>query len=89
MTPEQRREIARKGAKARAARAAARGTSTGPTRLLDVVQIEAEYGLSRWTVRDLIAKGVLPAIRPPGLRRVFVERRDLEQAIAAWREKAE
>jgi hypothetical protein len=49
-------------------------------------QIEADYGLSRWTVGDLSPKPPCQPSRPPGLRRVFVERRDQEQAIVASRE---
>lgn len=57
-------------------------------RLLDLREAEKEYGISIWTLRDLIAKGVLPAVRPPGLRRVYVERRALDQAIERWTERA-
>ena len=56
-------------------------------RLLSVQQIEREFGLSMWTVRDMIARGDLPAIRPPNLRRIFVAREDLERALEAWKER--
>ena len=57
-------------------------------RLLDLREAADEYGFSIWTLRDLIAKGALPAVRPPGLRRVFVERRALDQAVERWTERA-
>lgn len=56
----------------------------GP-RLLTVHQVATETGWSVWTIRDLIADGRLPSVRPPGIRRVFVDRRDLERAIVAWK----
>ncbi len=58
-------------------------------RLLTLQQAEADSGISIWTLRDLIAKGHLPAVRPPGLRRVWIERRALDQAIERWTERAD
>lgn len=40
-----------------------------------------------WTLRDLIASGDLPAVRPPRLRRVWIDRADLDRAIADWKER--
>jgi hypothetical protein len=60
-----------------------RGTSG---RLLDLKAAEIYSGISAWTLRDLIASGDLPAVRPPRLRRVWIDRADLDRAIADWKE---
>ncbi len=57
-------------------------------RLLSFVQAETETGISRWTWRDLVARGAISAIRPPGLRRVYLAREDIEQALEKWKERA-
>lgn len=57
-------------------------------RLLDLKAAELYSGISAWTLRDLIASGELPAVRPPRLRRVWIDRSDLDRAIAAWKERA-
>lgn len=49
-------------------------------------QVSQETGLSLWTVRDLVADGRLPSLRPPGLRRIFIDRQELERVLASWRE---
>lgn len=58
-------------------------------RLLDLKAAEIYSGISAWTLRDLIASGALPAVRPPGLRRVWIDRADLDRAIADWKERGE
>jgi hypothetical protein len=63
------------------------GRSRG--RLLDLKAAEAYSGISAWTLRDLIASGALPAVRPPHLRRVWIDRADLDRAIAEWKERGE
>jgi excisionase family DNA binding protein len=55
-------------------------------RLLDLHAAETYSGISAWTLRDLIASGDLPAVRPPRLRRVWIDRADLDRAIAQWKE---
>jgi hypothetical protein len=57
-------------------------------RLLDLRAAEVYSGISIWTLRDLIASGDLPAVRPPRLRRVWIDRADLDRAIAAWKEQS-
>ena len=57
------------------------------TRLLDIKTAAAEYGISEWTLRDLIAAGDLPVIRPPRLRRIWIDRNDLDRALLAWKER--
>lgn len=56
-------------------------------RLLDLKAAEAYSGISAWTLRDLIASGDLPAVRPPRLRRVWIDRADLDKAIGEWKER--
>lgn len=56
-------------------------------RLLDLKQAESYSGISAWTLRDLIASGELPAVRPPRLRRVWIDRADLDKAISDWKER--
>jgi excisionase family DNA binding protein len=58
-------------------------------RLLDLKAAEVYSGISAWTLRDLIASGELPAVRPPRLRRVWIDRADLDRAIADWKERGE
>ncbi len=57
-------------------------------RLLDIKAAAAEYGISEWTLRDLIAAGDIPAIRPPRLRRIWLDRQDLDRALVAWKERS-
>ena len=55
--------------------------------MLDVEALGSEYGYVRfWS--DVIAKRLLPTIRPPGYRRVFVKRCDVEALLASWTEEA-
>ena len=56
------------------------------SRLLDVATLGEEYGPNRFFWRDVIARGLIPTIRPPQFRRVFVEREDVERLIASWKE---
>jgi len=56
------------------------------SRLLDIKTAAREYGISEWTLRDLIAAGDLPSIRPPRLRRIWIDRQDLKRVLVAWKE---
>lgn len=56
-------------------------------RLLDLKAAEIYSGISAWTLRDLIASGDLPVVRPPRLRRIWIDRADLDRAIAEWKER--
>jgi hypothetical protein len=56
-------------------------------RLLDLKEAEAYSGISAWTLRDMIASGDLPVVRPPRLRRVWIDRGDLDKAIAQWKDR--
>ena len=63
------------------------GRRASPTsRLLDVAALGEEYGPNPFFWRDVIARGLIPTIRPPQFRRVFVERADVEKLIASWKE---
>ena len=66
-----------------------RGPARTSGRLLDLKAAEVYSGISAWTLRDLIASGDLPAVRPPRLRRVWIDRADLDRAIADWKERGE
>ena len=62
-----------------------RASATRPNaKLLAVKQAESEYGLPAALLRDLLARGELAAVRPPGVRRVFIVRADLERKIQRW-----
>ena len=69
-------------------RARPTGRKRAAGRLLDLKQAETYSGISAWTLRDLIASGDLPAVRPPRLRRVWIDRVDLDKAIAEWKERS-
>ena len=73
------------GRSAEAAHRKARRSTSG--RLLDLKAAEAYSGISAWTLRDLIASGDLPVVRPPRLRRIWIDRADLDRAIADWKER--
>lgn len=69
-------------------RAGGKRARPGPTVLLDLRDIDREYGLPYATTRDLVLRGHLPAIRPPGSRRIWIRRVDLEEALQKWSERA-
>src|SRR3954470_11846087 len=66
-----------------------RGSARTSGRLLDLKAAEVYSGISAWTLRDLIASGDLPAVRPPRLRRVWIDRADWDRTIADWKERDE
>lgn len=55
------------------------------SRLVTLKVAAAELGMSVWTLRDLIGGGQLRAVQPPGMRRIWIDRRDLDKAIEAWK----
>ena len=59
--------------------------STAPKRLLSIIEAADELGVSPWTLRDLVASKRLRAVQPPGVRRIWIDRRDLDKAIEAWK----
>jgi hypothetical protein len=65
-----------------------------PPRLLDLHAAGRYLGLSYWTTRDLVFAGVLPTVKLPCpragdgrvIRRVLIDRRDLDTLIEQYRE---
>jgi len=53
-------------------------------KLLGVAQASQEYGLPEALLRDLIRRGELVGVQPPRIRRVFVDRADLERKLRMW-----
>ena len=63
-----------------------RATASRPgARLLSLRQAEAEYGLPYAQLLDLVKRGELAGVQPPNVRRIYVERADLERKIEMWR----
>lgn len=60
------------------------GAHDGPI-LLGVAEAAGMMGISIWTLRDLIASGRIRAVHPPGVRRVWLDRRDIDKAIESWK----
>ena len=50
-------------------------------RLIGIAQAEQEYGLPYGTLYALIKRGELPSVQLPGVRRLYIDRRDLERLI--------
>ena len=74
----------------RADQAVAAGAPLQP-RLLDVAGAAGYLGCSLWTIRDLIAAGVLARVVIPAghgrdLRRVLLDRVQLDELVVRWRE---
>jgi excisionase family DNA binding protein len=61
-------------------------TDAKAPRLLGLKEAAAELGMSTWTLRDLVGSGALRAVQPPGVRRILIDRKDLERAIEAWKQ---
>lgn len=75
---------------ARDARRAAQLAAVAP-RLFSVSGSAKYIGVSPWTVRGLIAAGILPKVTIPAgdgrdLRLDRIDREDLDRLIAAWKE---
>lgn len=71
-------------------RALAPHTSAHERRLLDLPAAAIYVSLSVWTLRELVGSGVLRRVRVPlpnggELRRVLLDREDLDQLIARWK----
>ena len=58
-------------------------------KLMDVAALAEEYGPSKAFWREVVAKGLLPVIRPPQFRRVLVERLAVERLIESWTDPPE
>ena len=57
-------------------------------RLLGFNDAGAYLGCSYWTVRSLVERGELPAVRIPGVRRTLIDRTDIDRLITTWKEPA-
>lgn len=55
------------------------------SRLLSLKEAARHLGISVWTLRDLIGAGELRSVQPPGVRRIYLDRRDIDKAIEAWK----
>lgn len=76
----------------RGADALARQASALP-RLLDVHGAAAYLSVSTWTLRQLVSRGVLRRVLIPvangrDLRKVLLDREDLDRLVEAWKEQA-
>lgn len=60
-------------------------SSQTAARLLSIADAAKELGISPWTLRDLIGAGQIRAVQPPGVRRIWLDRRDIEKALEAWK----
>ena len=61
-------------------------------RLMSLGQAALYLGVSPWTVRDLIANGTLARVRVPltngkELRKLLIDKEDLDRVIGAWKER--
>jgi hypothetical protein len=56
-------------------------------KLMSIRQASDETGLPAALLRELIKRAELRGITPPGVRRVFVDRRDLDAALERWKEQ--
>jgi excisionase family DNA binding protein len=54
-------------------------------RLIGLREIEAEYGVPYGTLYDLVKRGILRSVQLPGVRRIYIDRSDLEDAIQSWK----
>ena len=73
---------------------AVRRTAVPAPRLLDLRAAATYMGLSYWTLRDMTLSGILPTVKIPRprardgrvIRRVLIDRQDLDQFIEANKE---
>ena len=54
-------------------------------RLIGLKQAEDEFGVPYGTLYTLIKRGDLPSVQLPGVRRLYLDRRDVERALEAWK----
>lgn len=70
-------------------------TSACPGRILSLQDAAAYLAVSYWTMRDLVASGEVPTVRVPNprlnggssLRRILIDRSDLDAVIDRWKER--
>ncbi len=61
-------------------------------RLMSLEQAALYLGVSPWTIRDLIANGTLARVRVPlsngrELRKVLLDREELDELVGVWKER--
>jgi excisionase family DNA binding protein len=61
---------------------------SGP-RLLSAQAAARYLGVPYTSLRDWALRGHIPIVRVPDCRRLWFDRRDLDHAIDAWKERAE
>lgn len=54
-------------------------------RLIGLKQAEEEFGLPYGTLYALVKRGALLSVQPPGVRRIYLDRHDLECALESWK----
>jgi hypothetical protein len=64
-------------------------------RLMDMRSAAQYLGISAWTLRELVLARQVPAVRSPSplgkkrsLRRVLIDRLDLDAAVESWKQGA-
>jgi excisionase family DNA binding protein len=57
-------------------------------RLISLVQAAEEIGLPYGTLYALIKRGDLPSVQLPGVRRIYLDRRDVERALESRKQVA-
>lgn len=75
-------------ASGRDGRASRRGTEEAVGRLLNAQDAAMYLGIPYTTLLDAARRGEIPYVRIPGCRRWFFDRRDLDQAVERWKERA-
>jgi hypothetical protein len=58
-----------------------------PARLLSAQAAAAYLGVPYTSLRDWALRGHVPIVRVPDCRRLWFDRRDLDRAIDAWKER--
>ena len=58
-------------------------------RLLSAQNAAAYLGVPYTSLRDWALRGHIPIVRVPNCRRLWFDRRDLDRAIDAWKERME
>lgn len=55
--------------------------STTHSKLINLRQASDETGVPYTSLYDLVARGILPSVRFPGIDRIWIKRADLDQLI--------
>lgn len=72
----------------KATRARQREARQAKGRLLSLPAASEYTGIPYETLRGIVARGELAAVRIPGGRSLFVERAELDRALEAWKVRA-